>query len=177
MNNVTAGHLPSRRESTASSAAAKSDPPRRASSSTPARIGSGICFNGEVSGAEDLVIEGTFEGTVKLEDHSVTVGSAGEVKANVFAKSILVEGTVQGDLHGYSEIIVRPSGKVEGNLFTPRVTLQDGCSFQGSIDMSSSKTKASITEAKVASSAPASKKSASKSEKTQKIPQAQGATA
>ena len=100
-----------------------------------ATIGPSIAIRGDVTGEEDLLIEGRIEGKVLLQKNHVTVGKNGRVKADVFARSVAVEGEVEGDLMGQEEVTVRPSGKVRGNIQAPSVTLDSGCRFQGSIDM------------------------------------------
>ncbi len=100
-----------------------------------AAIGSSISIIGDLSGDEDLVIYGRVDGKVDLAQHSVTIGKAGRVKADVFGKTISVEGEVHGNLFAGEQIAVRKSGSVYGNLTAPRVTLEDGCKFKGSIDM------------------------------------------
>ncbi|MDX1382051.1 MAG: polymer-forming cytoskeletal protein [Thermoanaerobaculia bacterium] len=113
-------------------ASARSEPRSRAGLAT---IGPSIALRGDVTGEEDLIIEGRVEGKVLLKKNSVTVGRNGRVKADVFAKTITVEGELEGDLSGHEEVIIRQSGKVRGNIHAPRVTLDSGCRFQGSIDM------------------------------------------
>ena len=98
-------------------------------------IGSSILFQGEMSGDEDLVIQGRIEGSIALKKNLVTIGEDGRVNATVDAKSIKVDGTVQGELRGAEQIVVTRTGNVNGNLVAPRVTLEDGCRFRGSIDM------------------------------------------
>jgi cytoskeletal protein CcmA (bactofilin family) len=81
------------------------------------------------------VIEGQVEGEISLRKHSVTVGQKGRVKADIFSKSICIEGEVQGNLFGEDQVTIRQSGKVRGNVTSPRVTLEDGSKFKGAIDM------------------------------------------
>lgn len=100
-----------------------------------ALIGPSLIVKGEILGDEDLMIQGTVEGKVELRKNSVTVGRSGHVKADIYGKSIQVEGEVQGNLFGEEKIVVRQSGQVRGNLSAPRVTLEDGAQFKGSIDM------------------------------------------
>jgi cytoskeletal protein CcmA (bactofilin family) len=100
-----------------------------------ATIGPSISIHGDVSGDEDLIVQGRVEGTVTLQKHNVTVGKEGRIKANVRAKTIEIEGQVEGDLHGEEQVVVRRSGNIRGNVVSPRVTLEDGCRFKGSIDM------------------------------------------
>lgn len=100
-----------------------------------ATIGRSIRIRGEVSGDEDLLIQGHVDGTVSLKQHALTVGSEGEVKADVTARLITVEGRVEGDLTADEQLILRGSAQVDGDLTAPRVVLEDGASFRGGIDM------------------------------------------
>jgi cytoskeletal protein CcmA (bactofilin family) len=111
--------------------------PRRNSPAAGGRavIGPSIRINGDLSGEEDLVIEGRVEGKVDLKQQSVTIGQSGRVKADVFARTITVEGEVRGNLVADEQITVRRTGQVQGNLTAPRVSLEDGAKFKGSIDM------------------------------------------
>ena len=105
------------------------------SSAGAATIGSSISIKGDVEGDEDLLIEGRIEGEIKLMKNNVVVGSSGRVKADIYGKMISVEGEVRGNLTGEERVVVRDSGHVEGNIRSPRVTLEDGARFRGSIDM------------------------------------------
>ncbi len=109
--------------------------PPRSSSSRLATLGPSITINGKLSGDEDLLIEGHVEGEITLKQNSVTVGRSGVVKADVYGKTICVEGEVHGNLFGDDQVVIRKSGKVFGNLTAPRVTLEDGAKFRGAIDM------------------------------------------
>jgi cytoskeletal protein CcmA (bactofilin family) len=98
-------------------------------------IGPSITIKGDVTGEEDLLIQGRVEGKVDLAQHNVTVGANGRIKANIFGRSVTVEGEVEGDLHAEEQIAIRKSGKVHGNISAPRVTIEDGAMFKGSIEM------------------------------------------
>lgn len=100
-----------------------------------ATIGPSISLKGDLTGEEDLLIQGQIEGKVDLGQYSVTVGKKGRVKADIYGNTINVEGEVHGHLYGVERIIIRQTGKVLGNLVAPRVTLEDGSRFKGSIDM------------------------------------------
>ncbi len=109
------------------------------SPSTPsAVIGPKITFKGELTGEEDLLIQGQVEGTIDLKGNHLTVGAKGIVKANLMAKTITIEGTVEGDLVGQDRVEIKSSSNVKGNIVAARVTLEDGAKFRGSIDMDSS---------------------------------------
>jgi cytoskeletal protein CcmA (bactofilin family) len=108
------------------------------SSGSPAAvIGPKISFKGELTGEEDLLIQGRVEGTIDLKGNHLTIGKQGVVKANLMAKTITIEGTVEGDLIGQERIEIKSSSNVKGNLIAARVTLEDGAKFRGSIDMDS----------------------------------------
>ncbi len=100
-----------------------------------ATIGASIRIKGDLSGDEDLLVQGQIQGTIKLQSHNVTVGPSGRVKADIRGRTIRVEGEVDGNLYGEEEIVIRASGRVQGNLQAPRVTLENGSNFKGSIDM------------------------------------------
>ena len=102
-----------------------------------ATLGPSLVIRGTLSGQEDLLIEGKVEGEISLRKHSVTVGPKGRVKADIFSKSICVEGEVAGNLFGEDQVTIRRSGKVRGNVTSPRVSLEDGSKFKGAIDMKS----------------------------------------
>ncbi|MCP4047186.1 MAG: polymer-forming cytoskeletal protein [Gammaproteobacteria bacterium] len=112
-----------------------------ASASTPvssgraAVIGPEIHINGDISGNEDLVVEGKVDGKIRLGANQVEIGQSGRVNANVTAKVIKIAGEVRGDLTGTEKVIISRSGNVHGNIVAPRMTLEDGAIFKGSIDM------------------------------------------
>lgn len=102
-----------------------------------ATIGPSIFIKGDLSGDEDLVIEGRVEGKIDLKQHNVTIGKNGRVRADVFGNTVVIEGEVDGNLFAQQQAIVRQSGAVRGNITAPRVMLEDGSRFRGSIDMES----------------------------------------
>lgn len=108
---------------------------RTGAGSEPATIGPSITIEGQVRGDEDLLIQGRVEGSVQLEQQSVTVGREGRVKADVTARVVTVEGEVEGDLNAEEQVILRSSARVEGDITAPRVVLEDGARFRGLVDM------------------------------------------
>ncbi len=98
-------------------------------------IGPSIQIKGDLSGEEDLIIQGKVNGTIQLREKSLTIGSQGRVDANVLAHSVIVEGEVNGDLYGSDRVSIRKTGNVHGNIISPKVSLDEGCRFKGSIDM------------------------------------------
>jgi cytoskeletal protein CcmA (bactofilin family) len=112
-----------------------------------ATIGASIRIKGDLSGDEDLLIQGRIQGKVKLKSHNVTVGPSGRVQADIHGRNIHVEGEVDGNLYGQEEIVIRASGRVQGNLQSPRVTLENGSTFKGSIDMEAGRKQAAPRKA------------------------------
>lgn len=104
-------------------------------SNPPMAIGATIHIKGDVTGDEDLIIHGHVEGQINLKDYNVIIGPKGSVQANIQAKQIVVEGDLNGDLKGEEKVIIRKTGNVLGNVISPRVTLEDGAMFKGSIEM------------------------------------------
>jgi cytoskeletal protein CcmA (bactofilin family) len=100
-----------------------------------ATIGRSIAIHGEVTGDEDLLIQGRVEGSVNLKQHSITIGPEGEVKADVTGRVVTVEGSVEGNLVAQEQIILRRSALVQGDITAPRIVLEDGARFRGGVDM------------------------------------------
>jgi len=94
-----------------------------------------ISLSGDISGTEDLVLDGQMEGSVDLPDNEVLIGPQGRVKAAVTALRVSIEGRLSGDIRGGERVVVKQSGRVEGNIKAPRVVLEDGCQFKGSVEM------------------------------------------
>jgi len=105
------------------------------SSTGMATIGPSIFIKGELNGGEDLVIQGTVEGTINLKQNNLTIGQEGKVNANIQAHTVIVEGTLKGDVYGEEKVIIKKTGNVHGNVSAPRVSLEDGAKFKGSMDM------------------------------------------
>ena len=100
-----------------------------------ATIGPSITIKGDLTGEEDLIIDGKVEGKIDLKQNSVTIGKNGRARAEVHGKLITVEGEVDGNLFGQEQIVIRNSGCVRGNLTAPRIAIEDGAKFKGAIDM------------------------------------------
>ena len=100
-----------------------------------AQVGKSIKFKGEISGSEDLVIDGEVEGTIELRDNSLIVGPNGNVRAQIKARTITVQGRLEGNVHAGERIEIRKTGSLEGDLVTPRIVIEDGAVFRGSIDI------------------------------------------
>ncbi len=100
-----------------------------------AGIGPSISIVGDITGDEDLTILGKVKGKIDLPRHDVTVGESGKVDADVHAKVVSVAGEVRGNLFAGEQILIRKTATMLGNLTAPRVGLEDGCCFRGSVDM------------------------------------------
>ena len=98
-------------------------------------IGQTIKIKGTIEGDENLIIEGSVDGAVNLPNNDLTVGASGKVTADLDAKTVKIDGQVTGDIAGTEKVIVSKTGLVRGNIVAPRVTLEDGAKFKGSIDM------------------------------------------
>ncbi|BCE01408.1 bactofilin family protein [Marinicellulosiphila megalodicopiae] len=108
-------------------------------SDTPAQarstIGKGISFRGELIGTEDLHIEGKVEGTVIMAGQNLSIGKEGELNANIHVQNICIHGNLTGDVLAEELIEIKESAIVKGNLIAPRIQLEDGGKFRGSMDM------------------------------------------
>jgi cytoskeletal protein CcmA (bactofilin family) len=98
-------------------------------------IGKSVVIKGELSGSEDLTIEGQVEGKIELRQNVLTIGTNGRIKAAIFAKIIVVQGEVHGDITASERVDIRDSGSVDGDVSAPRVSIADGAHFRGSVDM------------------------------------------
>jgi len=111
-------------------------------------IGEGIVV-GELRAEEDFTLQGRIEGSIH-HTQNLTIGPDGTVKGDSRARSIVVEGTVEGDLYALESISIRTTARVTGNLFAPRVSIQDGANFNGRIDMATaSKAAKSVIERQI----------------------------
>ena len=100
-------------------------------------IGPGVKIKGEISGKEDLTVHGQVEGIIDLKKSQVIISKTGNINADVYAKTITIEGEVQGNLVGEEKIVIQPSGVVHGNMTSPRINVEDGAKFKGNVDMES----------------------------------------
>ena len=98
-------------------------------------IGQSIVVNGELNASEDLTIDGRVDGTIRLTEHVLTIGPHARIKAEVFAKSVVVLGEVKGNITASDKVSLQENGSVEGDITAPRVGIHEGAHFRGSIDM------------------------------------------
>jgi cytoskeletal protein CcmA (bactofilin family) len=117
-------------------------------------IGKSVVIKGELNGSEDLTIEGQVEGKIELRQNVLTIGPNARIKAQVFAKSVIILGEVTGNVSASEKVDIRDNGSVDGDIAAPRVAIAEGAHFRGSIDMQ--KGSAPKSESKAASAPAAS---------------------
>ncbi len=98
-------------------------------------IGPTLVFKGELSADEDLVIEGSIEGTIAHHRKHLTIGRQGRVKADIHASSVIIEGQLIGDIHSDGIVSLAKGADVFGNIYCARIVMEDGARFKGKIDM------------------------------------------
>ncbi len=123
-------------------------------------LGQSICIRGELTGDEDLTLDGKMEGKINLQDHNLTIGPGGRIKADVSARTVMIRGKVTGNITAHEKVELAATGRLKGDIVAPRIAIADGAQFKGSVDMSGGKEEAphqtSSTEAsKSKKSAPA----------------------
>jgi cytoskeletal protein CcmA (bactofilin family) len=133
-------------------------PMRMADHSDIAHIGKSVVIKGQLSGSEDLYLDGEVEGSIDLKQHSLTVGPNGRVKANIHAREVVILGKVEGNVNGEERVEVKRSGVLTGDIVTHRILIEDGAFFKGSIDVhkDASKPEPARREMAMAASASAS---------------------
>ena len=112
-----------------------SEAPRGLERSTTVNIGKSVVIKGELNGSEDLTIEGQVEGKIELRQNVLTIGANGRIKAQVFAKAVIILGEVTGNVTASEKVDIRDNGSVDGDIAAPRVAIAEGAHFRGSIDM------------------------------------------
>ncbi len=111
-------------------------------------IGKSVIIKGELSGSEDLTIEGQVEGKIELNNNILTIGTNAKIKAQVFAKTVVVLGEVTGNLTASEKVDIRDNGSVDGDITSPKVAIAEGAHFRGAIDMNRGATAPKPAEAK-----------------------------
>jgi len=116
-------------------------PMGRSEKGSMVHIGKSVVVKGELQGSEDLMIEGQVEAKIELKDNVLTIGPHGRIKGQVFAKTVVVLGTVNGNLTASEKVDIRDGATVDGNVVSPRVAIAEGAQFHGSVDMKPRDTK------------------------------------
>jgi cytoskeletal protein CcmA (bactofilin family) len=114
---------------------ADADVRRHSDSHDVVNIGKSVVIKGELNGSEDLTVEGYVDGKIELKEHVLTIGPHGQIKADVFAKAVIVLGKVTGNVTASDKVDIRDNGSVEGNIIAPRVAIAEGAHFRGSVDL------------------------------------------
>jgi len=113
-----------------------------------AHIGKSVVIKGELSGSEDLYVDGNVEGKIELRNHSLTVGPNGNVKANVTAKAVVVQGKLEGSVNASDRVELRKSAVVNGDVTTQRIAIEEGAFLSGKVDIQKEGGKAAGTASK-----------------------------
>ncbi len=106
-----------------------------------AHIGQSVLVKGELSGSEDLYLDGEVEGSIQLRDHSLVVGPHGRVRANVNARDVVVHGKVDGNIRGTERVELKKSAVLVGDISTQKIIIEEGAFFKGAIDIQKESTK------------------------------------
>jgi cytoskeletal protein CcmA (bactofilin family) len=115
-----------------------------------ANIGKAITIRGDLTGNEDMVIEGKVEGKVDLPNNQLTIGANGDVKAEIHAKSIVVVGRLVGNVFGLERIEIQATGKIEGDVTAPKLIVAEGAQLNGAIQMTQKGTRTEAAESETA---------------------------
>ena len=140
-------HAPAAWEGTTAMSTDAMRPLGATSDRATARLGSSLHVKGEISGNEDLLIDGSVEGLVQLDERKLTVGASAKVTADVIAREVVVYGNVKGNLRAKDRIEIKKDGSVIGDLTTSRISIEDGAYFKGSIEIDKSPEKESAHSA------------------------------
>ena len=122
-------------QQTQASVPAQPDSRRQQMMEKDVNIGKSVVIKGELNGSEDLTVEGHVEGKIELRDHVLTIGPNGKIKAQVFAKAVIVLGEVNGNVTASEKVDIRDGGSVDGDIVSPRVAIAEGAHFRGTVDM------------------------------------------
>lgn len=111
-----------------------------------AHIGKSVVIKGELSGSEDLYVDGQVEGTIELHGNSLMVGPSGQVRANVNAKGVIVQGKLEGNIHASERTELKKSAIVVGDIIAQRVAIEDGAYFKGKVDIQKDSAKPDLSK-------------------------------
>lgn len=100
-----------------------------------AHIGKSVVIKGELSGSEDLYLDGEVEGTIELQRNALTIGPNGRIRAHINAREVIIHGKVDGNIRGTDKVELKRTAVLVGDIQTQRITIEDGAYFKGSIDI------------------------------------------
>ncbi len=112
-----------------------------------AHIGKSVIIKGELSGSEDLFVDGVVEGTIELRNNNLVIGPNGQVKANIHAKGVVVQGKLDGDIRASQRAELRKTAVAVGDVFTQRIAIEEGAYFKGKVDIQQEAAKPVSTQA------------------------------
>jgi cytoskeletal protein CcmA (bactofilin family) len=112
-----------------------------------AHIGKSVIIKGELSGSEDLFVDGVVEGTIELRNNNLVIGPNGQVKANIHAKGVVVQGKLDGDIRASQTAELRKTAVAVGDIFTQRIAIEEGAYFKGKVDIQQEAAKPGATAA------------------------------
>jgi cytoskeletal protein CcmA (bactofilin family) len=112
-------------------------PPDIQASAGKSLIGRSLILEGDISGSEDLTVEGRVQGTINLENNTLVVAPTGRIKADIRVKNINIQGQVNGQIHSTGKVFISEQGKMNGDITARRISIQDGAQFKGSVKMMS----------------------------------------
>lgn len=123
---------------------------------TAASIGKSVQIYGEVKGSEDLLVDGTIEGTITLSESRLTIGPNAHVQANVSARDVVVLGTLTGNVLASGRVELRAGSSLKGDIRAARLSIEENAIFSGKVDMAATEQRASSSHAVSTGAAPAS---------------------
>jgi len=109
--------------------------PEKAPPRNTARFGSSFRLKGEISGDEDLIIEGRFRGKIDLKNHSLLVEQTGQIKADIRVKNVTIKGSIEGNIYASGKVFISKEGDVKGDITSPKISIMEGAGFKGSVKM------------------------------------------
>jgi len=113
----------------------ENDAPEQVIPRNVARFGPSLFLKGELSGSEDVVIEGRFEGKIDLKNSNILVGETGKIKADIWANNITIKGSVEGNVQASNKVFISAKGQLKGDINAPTISIMDGARFRGSVRM------------------------------------------
>ena len=116
-----------------------------------AHVGTSVIIKGELSGSEDLYVDGQVEGTIELHGNSLIIGPNGQVRADVNAKGVIVQGKMEGNIRASERTELKKSAIAVGNIVTQRIAIEDGAYFKGKVDIQKDGAKPDLAKAEVRS--------------------------
>ena len=113
----------------------KNDTPEEVIPRNVARFGPSLFLKGELSGSEDVVIEGHFEGKIDIKNSNILVGETGKIKADIWANNITIKGSVEGNIRASNKVFISAKGQLKGDINAPTISIMDGARFRGIVKM------------------------------------------